>query len=157
IHEGLKKLREADGTLETTAATSQLAAELAITTATAATVRTSLSSIRLGLAISGQIWKWEALSWAIGATAGIGAGTAINWINEQKSGGTIYDCIHPVDFNRATRWTLPRVPTLLDQGGVGLETVGLAANIHFDHDGDGVLAKTGWAGKDDALLVWDRT
>ncbi|WP_172955071.1 calcium-binding protein [Sterolibacterium denitrificans] len=40
--------------------------------------------------------------------------------------------------------------------GDGLETVGLSANIYFDHDGDGVLTRTGWAGKDDALLVWDR-
>ena len=38
-----------------------------------------------------------------------------------------------------------------------METVGLAtSNIHFDHDGDGVLTRTGWAGEDDALLVWDR-
>jgi hypothetical protein len=34
--------------------------------------------------------------------------------------------------------------------------VGLASNVYFDHDGDGVLTKTGWAGKNDALLVWDR-
>ena len=44
----------------------------------------------------------------------------------------------------------------LDLDGNGLETVGLAANIYFDHDGDGVLTRTGWAGKGDALLVWDR-
>jgi hypothetical protein len=59
-------------------------------------------------------------------------------------------------FNRAKNWTWPRDPIILDLDGNGLETVGLAANIHFDHDGDGVLTKTGWAGKDDALLVWDR-
>ena len=59
-------------------------------------------------------------------------------------------------FNRAKRWTWPRDPIILDLDGDGLETVGLAANIHFDHDGDGVLTRTGWAGKDDALLVWDR-
>jgi len=59
-------------------------------------------------------------------------------------------------FNRAKNWTWPRDPIILDLNGDGLETVGLAANIHFDHDGDGVLTKTGWAGKDDALLVWDR-
>ena len=59
-------------------------------------------------------------------------------------------------FNRAKNWLWPRDPIILDLDGDGLETVGLAANIHFDHDGDGVLTKTGWAGRDDALLVWDR-
>ena len=60
-------------------------------------------------------------------------------------------------YDRAKTWTWPRDPILLDLDGDGLETVGLnASNIHFDHDGDGVLTKTGWAGRDDALLVWDR-
>ena len=59
-------------------------------------------------------------------------------------------------FLRAKNWVWPRDPIILDLDGNGLETVGLAANIYFDHDGDGVLTKTGWAGKSDALLVWDR-
>jgi hypothetical protein len=59
-------------------------------------------------------------------------------------------------YNRAKTWTWPRDPILLDLDGNGLETVGLAANIYFDHDGDGVLTKTGWVGPNDALLVWDR-
>lgn len=59
-------------------------------------------------------------------------------------------------FNRAKNWTWPRDPIILDLDGDGLETVGLASNVYFDHDGDGVQTKTGWAGRDDALLVWDR-
>ncbi len=59
-------------------------------------------------------------------------------------------------FNDAKTWNPPRDPIILDLNNNGLETVGLAANIHFDHDSDGVLTKTGWVGKDDALLVWDR-
>jgi hypothetical protein len=59
-------------------------------------------------------------------------------------------------FNRAKNWTRPRDPIILDLDGNGLETVGLAANIHFDFDADGVLTRTGWAGANDALLVWDR-
>ncbi|MFT4242302.1 MAG: hypothetical protein QM569_08470, partial [Acidovorax sp.] len=59
-------------------------------------------------------------------------------------------------WDRAKTWTWPRDPLILDLDGDGLETVGLASNVYFDHDGDGVLTKTGWAGKDDALLVWDR-
>ena len=59
-------------------------------------------------------------------------------------------------FNNAKTWLWPRDPILLDLDGDGLETVGLASNVYFDHDGDGVLTRTGWAGRDDALLVWDR-
>ena len=59
-------------------------------------------------------------------------------------------------FNNAKRWQPPRDPIILDLDGDGLETVGLASNIYFDHNGDGVLTKTGWVGQGDALLVWDR-
>jgi VCBS repeat-containing protein len=59
-------------------------------------------------------------------------------------------------WEQVKNWVWPRDPIILDLDGDGLETVGLNANIHFDHDGDGVLTRTGWAGKDDALLVWDR-
>ncbi|MFZ5594486.1 MAG: calcium-binding protein [Pseudomonadota bacterium] len=60
------------------------------------------------------------------------------------------------DFDRAKNRPWPRDPIILDLDGDGLETVGFAAGAYFDHDGDGVLTRTGWAGKDDALLVWDR-
>ena len=30
------------------------------------------------------------------------------------------------------------------------------SGIFFDHDGDGFAEETGWVGKDDGLLVWDR-
>ncbi|MDD3761569.1 MAG: calcium-binding protein [Acidithiobacillus sp.] len=60
-------------------------------------------------------------------------------------------------WDRAKNWTWPRDPIILDLDGDGLETIGLASsNVYFDFDADGVLTKTGWAGKDDALLVWDR-
>lgn len=87
IHEALKKIIDADGALETTAGASQLAAEMAITTAVTATVRTSMLALRLGLAISGQMWKWEAISWAAGAGSGMTAGAIIDWVNEQNIGG----------------------------------------------------------------------
>ena len=66
------------------------------------------------------------------------------------------DNAHAAEFNRAKSWTWPRDPIILDLDGDGLETVGLAGNVYFDHDGDGVLTQTGWAGVNDALLVWDR-
>ena len=59
-------------------------------------------------------------------------------------------------FNSAKTWFPRGDPIILDLAGDGLETVGLASNIHFDHNGDGVLTKTGWVGANDALLVWDR-
>ena len=59
-------------------------------------------------------------------------------------------------YDRAKTWFWPRDPLILDLDGDGLETVGLASNVYFDHDGDGVLTRTGWVGNNDALLVWDR-
>ena len=59
-------------------------------------------------------------------------------------------------FKRAKKWIWPRDPIILDLDGDGLQTVGLSGNVYFDHDGDGVLSKTGWVGQGDALLVWDR-
>ncbi|CAD5377721.1 conserved hypothetical protein [Pseudomonas sp. OF001] len=59
-------------------------------------------------------------------------------------------------WDRAKNWDWPRDPIILDLDGNGFETVSLASNIYFDHDGDGVLTKTGWVGPNDTLLVWDR-
>ena len=56
----------------------------------------------------------------------------------------------------AKRFLFPRDPIILDLDGNGIKTVGLAANIHFDYDNDGVLTQTGWVGNGDALLVLDR-
>ncbi|MGD7251466.1 hypothetical protein ACQCRI_13415 [Ralstonia pseudosolanacearum] len=102
VSEAIQKVKDANGALETTAAVSQLAAELAITTAVTATVRTSMSVLRLGLAVSGQIWKWEALSWAAGAGSGMTAGQIIDWVNDQHIGSKIYDWTHPVSNSIGT-------------------------------------------------------
>ena len=60
-------------------------------------------------------------------------------------------------FNAAKNWIMPRDPIILDLDGDGLETVGLSSSyVYFDQDGDGILSRTGWAGPDDGLLVWDR-
>ncbi|MCK9237460.1 MAG: hypothetical protein M0Q29_08965 [Thiopseudomonas sp.] len=59
-------------------------------------------------------------------------------------------------FGKAKNWVFPRDPIILDLDGNGLQTVGLTSNIYFDHNGDGILSKTGWVGEGDALLVWDR-
>ena len=49
-------------------------------------------------------------------------------------------------------------PLTLDLNGDGIET--LASNGHkgalFDHDKDGIRTATGWVGKDDGFLVYDR-
>ena len=84
------------------------------------------------------------------------AGALIDWVNEKHIGNELYELLVSLQFNRAKVWVVRRDPILLDLDGDGVETVGLSANIYFDHDADGVLTKTGWVGKDDALLVWDR-
>ena len=48
-------------------------------------------------------------------------------------------------------------PVVLDLDGDGIELVGLdASTARFDMDGDGKRDQTGWIGKDDGFLVYDR-
>ncbi|MBO1537003.1 calcium-binding protein, partial [Pseudomonas sp. OA65] len=47
-------------------------------------------------------------------------------------------------------------PIILDLDGDGVETVGLSAGVHFDHDGNGFAEASGWVSSDDGLLVLDR-
>ncbi|WP_317616843.1 calcium-binding protein, partial [Nostoc sp. PA-18-2419] len=56
-------------------------------------------------------------------------------------------------FNTAE---VTRSPLILDLDGDGVETIGTSAGIHFDHDGNKFAETTGWVGKDDGLLVWDK-
>jgi hypothetical protein len=51
---------------------------------------------------------------------------------------------------------VPYDPLVLDLDGDGIETVGLDAGVKFDGNADGLKTTTGWAGKDDGMLVWDR-
>jgi hypothetical protein len=37
-----------------------------------------------------------------------------------------------------------------------VETLGKTAGIHFDHDGNKFAEQTGWVGKNDGMLVWDK-
>lgn len=46
-------------------------------------------------------------------------------------------------------------PIIIDLEGNGVETLGLKSGVRFDHDKNGFAEKTGWAGKDDGLLVMD--
>lgn len=49
-----------------------------------------------------------------------------------------------------------RSPLILDLDGDGVETISSKNGVFFDHDGNGFAEKSGWVGKDDGLLVWDR-
>jgi len=44
---------------------------------------------------------------------------------------------------------------ILDLDGNGVQTVGLEAGVHFDHNANGFAQLTGWVGPGDGLLVWD--
>jgi Ca2+-binding RTX toxin-like protein len=164
IYEGFKNLRDADGALEVTAATSQIFAEFAVAGLVTATLRPAFSAYRLGLALSGQIWKWEAMTSLAGAASGISAGKLIDIANKQNFGSKFYDWTHPIGdsvhtpFSQAKNWVPRRDPLILDLTGNGLETVGVSAvnPIYFDHDGDGVKTNTGWLLPSDGFLVMDR-
>ena len=73
------------------------------------------------------------------------------------------DCACPChDDHDSSPPPLPEIPItlsspiILDLDGDGVETVYLGNGVHFDHDGNGFAEKTGWAGADDAMLVFDR-
>ena len=51
---------------------------------------------------------------------------------------------------------ITRSPLVLDLDGDGVETTSVLAGTNFDNDGNGFAEATGWVGKDDGLLVWDR-
>jgi len=56
-------------------------------------------------------------------------------------------------FSKAS---VTRSPLILDLDGDGVETTSVLAGTHFDNDGNGFAEASGWVGKDDGLLVWDR-
>jgi len=51
---------------------------------------------------------------------------------------------------------ITRSPIILDLNGDGVKTISLSAGTHFDLDGNHFAEQTGWASKDDGLLIWDR-
>ena len=78
-------------------------------------------------------------------------------------GSEIYDWLHPNHANfiadlqsKFQQAEVTRSPLILDLDGDGVETIGKSAGIHFDHDANRFSETTGWVGKDDGLLVWDR-
>ncbi|WP_024850844.1 calcium-binding protein [Hydrogenovibrio kuenenii] len=72
------------------------------------------------------------------------------------TGGDPGKCPFPSPPPLPTPPAAPASPLVLDLDGDGVETVGLDANIHFDHAGDGFNELSGFVGADDGLLVWDR-
>ncbi|NWD66974.1 putative Ig domain-containing protein [Pseudomonas gingeri] len=49
-----------------------------------------------------------------------------------------------------------RSPLIIDLDGNGVETLSVSEGVHFDLDGNGFSENTGWVGKNDGLLVWDK-
>ncbi|MFC1836461.1 hypothetical protein ACFL2Q_17355, partial [Thermodesulfobacteriota bacterium] len=49
-----------------------------------------------------------------------------------------------------------RDPVVFDLDGYGIHTIGLDADLHFDHDGDGFAELTGWVDGGDGVLVRDK-
>ena len=83
------------------------------------------------------------------------------WEKAEDWSRWVYDWFSD-DWNRLNRdgtyQLIGYEPLVLDLDGDGIETV--ASNGHdgalFDHDKDGIRTATGWVGKDDGLLVYDR-
>jgi hypothetical protein len=47
-------------------------------------------------------------------------------------------------------------PLILDLDGNGIQTLGLDADMHFDHDANGFSELTGWVGAGDGVLMLDK-
>ncbi len=161
--EALQKFIDADNTLDQTAAASQFIAELAVAGATTAYLRTLFPLLRLGFAISGTMYKWEALCYVAGYGSGTIVGRTIDWINDKNIGGWVYDISHVSPFanqgfSRARNNAYPKDPLALDLDGDGIETLGAAdaTTILFNHNGDNTANGTGWLKPDDGWLVFDR-
>ncbi|GAB58547.1 hypothetical protein RNAN_1520 [Rheinheimera nanhaiensis E407-8] len=58
-------------------------------------------------------------------------------------------------FNMLDRATYALDPLVFDLNGNGIETVGVADGVLFDHNNDGIRSGTGWVAPSDGLLVWD--
>jgi len=163
LAEGINDFLNAENAIDKAAALAKVTAEVAVGIAVAGSLRVAFSGLRLGLAVSGRIGEWEALSKVLGVGSGTGVGSLIDWINDQHYGSDLYDWLHP-DPVTNTAWqtakTPPRRdPLAIDLDGDGIETIGVPTGgspILFDHDADGVRTGTGWVKPDDAWLVLDR-
>lgn len=84
----------------------------------------------------------------------------LQWINQLFDGGMSADEISDLEdsFTLAASATAPRRydPLTLDLDGDGLETTVINGGTFFNQDANGFAEQTGWVGKDDGLLVWDR-
>ena len=153
-----------DDYLGASAAAGQFAAELAVGAIITLEVRTAMSALRLGLAVSGKIDQWEALSKLLGINGGIYAGKLIDYVNDDLMPGIwLYDFLHSevdsgtnVDFLSALTFVQRSDPLALDLDSDGIETVSANSGVMFDFDGDGLKTGTGWVKGDDGLLVLDR-
>ena len=113
-------------------------------------------AVMVGAFVVGKLSQAAYDKWGKGLTDFLGD-TGRWWGNE------IYDWLHPdsarliADLQSKFQQAGVTVsPLILDLDGDGVETIGKSAGIHFDHDGNHFAETTGWAGKDDGLLVWDR-
>ena len=149
-------------TLDKVALGGRMLASFAVDQIVGHTVRVALPAVRLGLAITGNIKKWETLSSMSGNISGKATEAAIDYINSLNLGIRLYDFLHPVsdDIGNMPDPLVKTVryvdPLILDLNGNGLEISSLKAGILFDSNGDGIKTGTAWANANDGMLVWDR-
>ncbi|MGI4778986.1 MAG: calcium-binding protein [Janthinobacterium lividum] len=94
--------------------------------------------------------NFDALLRTLGALGTALRNNSLPWLNEHYLDAFTTN-LQSV-FNQAR---VAASPLILDLDGDGVETIGQTYDVHFDHDGDGLAERTGWASKDDGLLVRD--
>lgn len=123
LADAFDELYNAETPEEIAAALGKIAVEVTVERLAGSAVRTAFSGIRLGLAVSGKIDRWEALSQVIGIGTGMSAGGLIDWINSLHPGTGLYDFLHPPKLAAQTG-TIPLEPappetTIIGAGATG--------------------------------------
>ena len=107
--------------------------------------------------ISGAAELGENIRSGLSDVFGFMAGMFGNFIKDTAlSGASIVDVLINMLCNGFSAAAQTTSPLVLDLDGDGVETVGLANGVHFDHDGNGFAQQSGWVHSDDGLLVLDR-
>ena len=142
--------------LQVTAALAQIAGVTAVGGLVSASGRFTDPLVRLGAAIAGKSPELEAKGWLSGLVVAEALSRAIDEVNDRGWGADIIDFVVNDFFTAARNYVIPRRdPLVLDLDGDGLELIGATGTVLFDHNADGIKTGTGWAGRDDGLLVRD--
>jgi hypothetical protein len=100
--DGMKSLAEAidatvnaDNAIDRAAGLAKVTASVAAGIAITGRLRMAFQHLRLGLALTGRIKEYEALTKVMGVGGGVSVEHFIDWVNSTHRGSWIYDMLNP--------------------------------------------------------------